>query len=161
MEVRILRCHSLKEFTIKNSFFVAGSKDQPELASLRPLPVGKQPLDETANGRNPSASADKNGVLQRVPQGEHPVGTVKMDGLPLFYVAQQVGKETIIHAVQAQVEAGRIVWRRGDGVSAGNLPAFFGRYQRKKLSRNKVEAVHLLNGKLQVPGLLRSLDGPP
>src|SRR5205807_6300964 len=126
MEVRILRRNLLEKITIENIFLIAGAIDQPELVSQRPLRPVKEPLDESPYGRNPGAGADENGVLQRITQNEHAMRAMKIDGLPFFYVAQQVGKEAIIHAVQAQVEARGIVRRRSDGVGTGYLPALFG-----------------------------------
>src|SRR5579872_3397077 len=112
MEVRIMGCDLLKELTIKNRFFVAGAKDQQELVPLRTLRIGKQPLNESPDGSNPGAGADKDGVLQRFAQREHAVRPVKMDSLTLFYVAQQVGEKTVADPVEAQIKASVVIGGR-------------------------------------------------
>ena len=101
----------------------------------------EQPVDHAANGRDAGSCSDEHRILMRLPQREHAVRAMELDGRSFFQIAQPVGKESIFHAIQAEVETGI----SARGAERSNRPACdlcrpaFGCLNGNKLARNESE----------------------
>ena len=118
-------------------------------------------MNDAADGRNAGPGGDEDCVLARLAQSEKAVRAVKLDGRAFRQIAQPVGKEALLHTVEAQIEGGVLARRRSDGVRAGVLFAIGpGLLDRDKLPGNETEFVHPLDAKLEMLGLQRQQNGP-
>src|SRR5205085_7841250 len=101
MEVGILARHLLKLLAIVNIFGVAGSIDQPQVATGEARGMLKQPLHESAHGSDAGAGGDEQRIAQRIAQHKQAVRSVEFKLLSFVQVAKQIRKKTVLDAIQA------------------------------------------------------------
>src|ERR1035437_1911941 len=111
VEVRVVARDALELVAVVEAVLVARAEDQPVLVAAIALRLLEQPLNDAANGRNTGSGGDKDGVRARLAQGEKSVRAVELHGRAFRQIAQPVGKEALLHAIEAQIE-GRILARR-------------------------------------------------
>ncbi len=86
--------------------------------------------------------------------------SVKPQGRADFKIAQPVGKEAVVHAIQAKIEGGIRTRRGGDGISAGVLLAIRTRVlDGDKLAGDETKLVRSIDLEFEMLGLRRQQDG--
>ena len=155
VEVGMRLFDGAKLIAVVEAVFVASAIHQPEFAILMPLGTIEKPMHHAAKGSDSRSCGDENRILVRLPQGEHAVGSVKLNGCAFFEIAQPVRQKPVFDAVEAEVERRRSPRMRRKRVGAGMGFAIRLRLlNRDELSGSKCETARALNGELQVLGLV-------
>ena len=82
-----------------------------------------------------------------------------MDSGTLFQIAEPIGQETALNAVEAEVKPSIVLWRRRKGIrSRVDLAVRLRLLNRDELPRSERKALATFNGELKVLGLIRQID---
>ncbi len=123
-----------------NILGLAGSEEEPELMILMAFFFGEQPVQHRAEGGDTGSSGDEDGVAKGRTESEISEGTLKGDGGARFEVAEMVGHESVLDAVEAEGDPSVFGGSRSDGVGTGDFFAFGrGGFYGEPLSRDKAE----------------------
>src|ERR1022692_2631296 len=161
VEVRVVARDALELVAIIEAVLVARAEDQPVFVSAIALRLLEEPMNDAADWRNASPSGDEDRVRAGLAQGEKSVRAVKLDGRALRQIAQPVGKEAFLYAIEAQIEGRILARRRSDGVRTGVFLAIGPRLlDRDKLPGNEAKFFHSLDAKLEMLGLRRQQNRP-
>ena len=161
MKVWVIPFHLQKFFVIIKLGKPSRSKHQPEVASLLARRVFEKPKQHRPQRRHSRSGADENRVANRLPRHKVSVRPVKGHTRAFAHVAEIVGEESELYAVQANIE-GIIRPRLGnDRIGAGDFAALLLCLHRDKLPRDEVEPRHFLYLEFQMLGSLGKRQGLP
>src|ERR1039458_6417914 len=153
VEVWVVARDALELVAIVEAVVVARTEDQPIFVAAIAFRLLEQPMNDAADGRNAGPGGDEDCVLARLAQSEKAVRAVKLDGRAFRQIAQPVGKEALLHTVEAQIEGGVLARRRSDGGRAGMLFAIGPRLlDRDKLPGNEAKFFHPFDAQLEMLG---------
>ena len=108
-------------------------------------------MEHRAEGSDARAGGDEDRIAHRWPQNKIAEGSLTPNLLAFFHIAQKVGHEAVLHAIEAEREAGILSWRGGNRVSAREfLSLGLDLLERQPLTRHEPKAPRADHFELQV-----------
>ena len=161
MEVVVLGRQLFEVMMVVKLSRVASAIDEPDFAAASQVFSGawafvwKERLGETAHRGDSGSGSDEDRVGEWPAEQEESVGAVELNGISFFQVAQEVGEESSLNAVDTNIE---LIASRGGGDGIGACLRFADRVvgdERDKLASFKVEPGHFRDAEFEVKTLGR------